>query len=455
MATDYGIPGETRPMNHELQTRRQAIAGIGAAVTGLAVPDWSLDAQTTPRIFPRPEAYGGWRKGDARTLGMNPDRLREAVRFHDESILTTSYGGALVIIYKGYLVNETYTSGTEGGPQPWTSATCNDMKSSTKSVFGTAVGVFLDQFKSKVTLESLLVGPSAKESLIPQIWDQPITDPRKMQIKIKHALSMTSGHETREPWLAPSPRVLSPGYAASFQMYEYCFGWWQFENIPGQYALRFEPGSTFNYSNFGLEQVALAMRNISKQEVGPYLYEKVLRHIGMPLSFRTNHYTDMPYTDARELNFDTSAGWGRGGGYGCNAYGADGSDSPIGYNNIAGSTFRCTARDFARLAYLWLNEGRWEQKQLVPGPWMKLATQRFVRENGDTPNNYGYTFWTHKGEPGVPEDIFMSQGHNLNHSYVIPSLDLVVVRQGNDNRRVPGDTPFQTELIQKIVAAIS
>jgi len=37
---------------------------------------------------------------------------------------------------------------------------------------------------------------------------------------------------------------------------------------------------------------------------------------------------------------------------------------------------------------------------------------------------------------------------------VIPSLDLVVVRQGNDNRRVPGDTPFATALIQKIVAAI-
>jgi CubicO group peptidase (beta-lactamase class C family) len=122
---------------------------------------------------------------------------------------------------------------------------------------------------------------------------------------------------------------------------------------------------------------------------------------------------------------------------------------------VVGSTFRCSARDFARLAYLWLNEGRWGNRQLVPAAWMRLATRRFVRADGSTPNNYGFTFWTHNGEEGVPADTFMSRGHNLNHSYVIPSLDLVVARLGNDNRRQPGGSvPFQTALIQQIVAAI-
>ena len=54
----------------------------------------------------------------------------------------------------------------------------------------------------------------------------------------------------------------------------------------------------------------------------------------------------------------------------------------------------------------------------------------------------------------VPEDLVMSQGHNLNHSYIVPSLDLVVARQGNDNRRQRGQPPFSTTLIQKIVGAI-
>ena len=49
----------------------------------------------------------------------------------------------------------------------------------------------------------------------------------------------------------------------------------------------------------------------------------------------------------------------------------------------------------------------------------------------------------------------MSRGHNMNHSFVIPSFDLVVVRQGNDNRRQTDDgRPFATTLIQKIVAAV-
>lgn len=368
--------------------------------------------------------------------------------------MTTSHGGALVIINRGHVVAESYVTGLEGGPQAWTPWSCNDMKSSTKSVFGTAVGVFLDEYRDRVTLDSDLVGASRDESLVPQIWEQPISDPRKMRIKVKHALSMTSGHESREPWLAPSARRLSDGYRGPFQMYEYCFGWWQFDGIPGHHTLKFEPGSAFNYSNFGLEQVALAMREMSGEEVGPYVYDRVLGPIGMPIGLRDNQYREMPYLDDRELNFSDQPGWGQGGGEGCNAYGADRSPSAIGHNSIVGSTFRCTPRDFARLAYLWLHEGRWADRQLVSAEWLRTATRRFVRDNGDTPNNYGYTFWTHNGEDGVPADLFMSRGHNMNHSYVIPSLDLVVVRQGNDNRRLPGEQPFATELIRRIAAAI-
>jgi CubicO group peptidase (beta-lactamase class C family) len=201
--------------------------------------------------------------------------------------------------------------------------------------------------------------------------------------------------------------------------------------------------------------MALAMRNMSGEEVGPYVYDRVLSHIGMPMGIRDNQYRDMPYFDGRELNFADEPGWGRGGSTGCDAYGADGSESPFGYNSVVGSTVRCTARDFARVAYLWLNEGRWGSRQLVPAEWMNLATRRFVRDNGQTPNNYGYTFWIQDEIDNVPNDLYMSRGHNLNHSYVIPSLDLVVVRQGNDNRRGPrGQVPFATGLIQKIVAAI-
>jgi CubicO group peptidase (beta-lactamase class C family) len=455
-------------------TRRDLLKAAGSGVVGLAATGSGLLAprslggapraachdspesnSTQEDYFPPPEAEGGWRTADPGSLGVDRSLLDEAVRYHDTSPVTTSYGGALLIVYQGHVISETYTTGTEGGPQPWSATTCNDMKSSTKSVFGTAVGVFLDEYTDQVTLDSYLVGPSKERSLIPQIWDRPITDERKTRIKVKHVISMTSGHETREPWLAPSARIRYPGFDGAFQMYEYCFGWWRFEGIPDHHELKFEPGTDFTYSNYGLEQMALAMRNISGQRVGPYVYDRVLGPIGMSPGLRDNEYGDMPYSDDRELNFAEEPGWGVGGSTGCDAYGADMSGSPYGINSIVGSTFRCTARDFSRLSYLWLRRGRWNDRQLVPATWLEVATRRHIRDNGSTPSNYGYTFWVMDEIDGVPTDLYMSRGHNLNHSFVVPSLDLVVVRQGNDNRRMDGEEPFSDQLIRKIVAAVA
>ncbi len=452
-------------IERELISRRRWLKSASVCAAGLGAARWGLVPLSTQVVaeqaaapgggyVPPPESEGGWRVGDPDQLGVNADRLRDAVGYHDTSPVTTSHGGALVIIYKGHLIHESYVTGTEGGPERWTAQSCNDMKSSTKSVFGTAVGVFLDEYKDRVSLDSYLVGTSREDSLISQIWDQPLTDTRKTRIKVKHAISMTSGHESREPWVPTRRRHRYPEYAGPFQMYEYCFGWWHFDGIPDHHTLMFEPGSDFNYSNYGLEQTALAMRNVSGEEVGPYIYDRVLGPIGMPRGIRDNQYRDMPYADDRELNFSDEAGWGRGGSEGCDAYGADKSASPVGYNSIVGSTFRCTARDFARLGYLWLSQGRWGSRQLVPEAWLSVATRRFVRDDGSTPNPYGYTFWVSDDTDGVPTDTFMSRGHNQNHSYVIPSLDLVVIRQGNDNRRLVDGEPFSTVLIQKIVAAM-
>jgi CubicO group peptidase (beta-lactamase class C family) len=403
--------------------------------------------------YPPPESEGGWRVTDPAKHGVDLNKLNDAINFHDKSAHTRSYGGALVVIYNGCIIGESYTTGAEGGPQPWMRNSCNDVKSSTKSVFGTAVGVFLDEYKDRVNLETYLVGSSREDSLVPQIWDQPITDPRKKQIKVRHVISMTSGHESDEPWLAPSPRHRFEGYSGSYQMYEYCFGWWYFKDVPAHHTLLFEPGHSFNYSNFGLEQMALAMRNVSEEMIGPYVYDRVLGEIGMPLGVRDNWYKDMVYNDPRELNFSDEPGWGVGGSMGCNAYGADRSMSPYGYNTIVGSTFRCTARDFSRLGYLWLNKGKWRDKQLVPEEWMRKATSRFIQENGKS-HNYGYTFWIQDEWENVPKDTYGSRGHNINDCYVVPSLDLVVVRQGNDNPPRDQRNRFVETLIEKIVSSI-
>jgi CubicO group peptidase (beta-lactamase class C family) len=404
--------------------------------------------------YPPTEAEGGWRTATPDSLGVDVGKLKEAYDYHDNSPYTKGMGGALLVVYKGHIIGESYVTGKDGGPQPWKPTSCNDVKSSTKSVFGTAVGVFLDEYKDKMTLDSLLVGYSKEESLIPYIWGQPLTDERKKKIMIKNAISMTSGHETPEPWVPPSHRHHYKNHTGPMNMYEYCFGWWYFDGVSAQHTLIFEPGTDFNYSNYGLEMTALAMRDISGERMGPYVYDRVLGKIGMDKRLRDNQYKHMVYNDPRELNFSDEPGWGVGGGEGCNAYGADESESPIGYNTIAGSTFRCTPRDYARLAYLWLRKGKWNGEQLVPEEWLDVATKRFVRDDGSTPSPYGYTWWVMDEWEHVPKDCFASRGHNMNDSYTIPSLDLVIVRMGNDNPARGKRVDFIETVVSKIVAAI-
>ena len=54
--------------------------------------------------FPPSEEDGGWRVGDPRSLGVDPDKLNDAIDYHDNERFTKSLGGALIIVYKGHII---------------------------------------------------------------------------------------------------------------------------------------------------------------------------------------------------------------------------------------------------------------------------------------------------------------------------------------------------------------
>lgn len=84
-----------------------------------------------------------------------------------------------------------------------------------------------------------------------------------------------------------------------------------------------------------------------------------------------------------------------------------------------------TARDFARFGLLYLREGRWGDEQVVPASWVEESV---TDAPGDHPP-YGYQWWLGDVD-GVPVDLYSAQGHNGQFIWVIPGLDLVVVRTG-------------------------
>lgn len=98
---------------------------------------------------------------------------------------------------------------------------------------------------------------------------------------------------------------------------------------------------------------------------------------------------------------------------------------------VASSFMYASARDWARLGLLYLNDGVWEGQRILPEGWVDYSRTATPLE---PVGRYGAQFWLNKGEqqwvPGLPEDLFAMSGHNGQFVFIIPSYDLVVVRLG-------------------------
>ena len=102
---------------------------------------------------------------------------------------------------------------------------------------------------------------------------------------------------------------------------------------------------------------------------------------------------------------------------------------------FVGGTFAwATARDWARLGYLYLKDGRWANQQLLPDDWVE-----FSRTPSKAANNtaYGAHFWisaepTKQQRNVLPADLnaLVMNGSRGQLVVIVPDRDLVVVRLG-------------------------
>ena len=78
---------------------------------------------------------------------------------------------------------------------------------------------------------------------------------------------------------------------------------------------------------------------------------------------------------------------------------------------------------FARFGQLFLQEGRWGDEQVVSSEWVAQSTAP-----SSTFAGYGFQWWLSSVEG---TDLYAARGHDGQYIYVVPSLDLVVVRNGS------------------------
>ncbi len=91
-----------------------------------------------------------------------------------------------------------------------------------------------------------------------------------------------------------------------------------------------------------------------------------------------------------------------------------------------GSSFcYCTARDFARFGLLYLRDGLWDGRRILPEGWVDYArtptpvpaTERL---------GYGAHWWLGMAGPGS----FSANGYEGQYTVIVPDLDLILVRNG-------------------------
>ena len=136
--------------------------------------------------------------------------------------------------------------------------------------------------------------------------------------------------------------------------------------------------------------------------------------------------------------------------------------------NASLSVYWSNTRSMARFGLLALNNGKWENNQIVSANYMQLATTTSQNINVA----YGYLWWLNgkssyrlpqtqfqfngKIIPTAPDDLYCALGKNDQKIYVVPSRKLVIIRMGNaadDVNMALSD--FDEVLWQKISALIN
>ncbi len=180
------------------------------------------------------------------------------------------------------------------------------------------------------------------------------------------------------------------------------------------------PGTFFHYNNWGFN----VLGTIFEQETGTKLFEEFKRRIADPL-----HMEDFSAEDCTYFR----------GSHGDNVN-----------TRFPAYPFRISARDLARFGLLYLRNGQWRGRQIVPAKWIRESWTPYSVYYG-TKTLYGYTNWRMylKGKllPGdvrLKDNVYWTSGINVHRLYIVPWANLVVVH------RVNSDIPLRRPGVEEV-----
>ena len=163
-----------------------------------------------------------------------------------------------------------------------------------------------------------------------------------------------------------------------------------------------EPGTHYKYNDARVNVLALAALEVWRRPLQDVLREEVMGPIGASSTWRWYGYDNSwVEIDGQKMQSVTGGGhWG--GGMFINAY------------------------DMARFGYLFLRNGKWEDRAIVTEKWIEMA-----RKPGPANATYGFANWFlntgRKPLPAAPESAVYFEGNGNNIIYIDWDNDIVAV----------------------------
>ena len=118
---------------------------------------------------------------------------------------------------------------------------------------------------------------------------------------------------------------------------------------------------------------------------------------------------------------------------------------------VGSSYLYASARDWARLGQLMLNNGMINGQRVSREDWVQRSTTPNKTENEKA---YGFLWWLNQGDanlrwPDLPEDTFMANGNRQQMLAVVPSADVIIVRLGWTAGSYPTNSQF-AEILESL-----
>jgi CubicO group peptidase (beta-lactamase class C family) len=326
-----------------------------------------------------------WPMGDVLpTLPLPAEIDTSRLRQATDAAFATPEGltAAFVVVYKGRIIAERYANGANRDMQL-------ESWSMGKSIVGTLVGMLIQQ--GALRLEDPAPVPE---------WHKIPGDPRA-KIRVVDLMHMSSGlrFSRGSPEDMPGYHDHDLGYSGAIDAFEWAT----------TRPLQFEPNTFGRYRNCDPLTLGMLVRDAVRKRGEEYLTWPQ-RALFDKIGIRRQVLETDPYGNFLLNGFD---------------YG--------------------TARNWARLGLLYLNDGVWMAQRLLPEGWTKFVSTPAPAWRDST---YGAMVWVNaRGVWPMPRDAFAFRGAGLQDVYVIPSRDLVIVRMGHYAGARAGGADLERALI--------